>query len=84
MTNQEAIELLKKNKPTSDTRECGKELCEAVDAAIEALQKSKIIMCKDCKYYCANYCTRDIKGRTNMFYMKDDAFCSEEIMAGEQ
>ena len=39
MKPQEAIEILKKNKPTSDTRECGKELCQAVDVAIEALEK---------------------------------------------
>ena len=39
MKPQEAIEILKKNKPTYDTRECGKELCTAVDKAIEALKK---------------------------------------------
>ena len=40
MNNKEAIEILKKNKPTCDTRECGKKLCMAVDAAIEALKKA--------------------------------------------
>lgn len=35
-----------------------------------------IVRCKDCKYYVAQYCTRDIKGRTNMFYMCADDFCS--------
>ena len=39
MTRKEAIEILKSNKPTSDPRECGKELCTAVDMAIEALQE---------------------------------------------
>lgn len=39
MTNKEAIEILKSNKPTSDPRKCGKELCTAVDKAIEALKK---------------------------------------------
>ena len=34
----EAIEVLKRNKPTSDPRECGRELCNAVDVAIKALQ----------------------------------------------
>lgn len=32
--------------------------------------------CNDCKHYCANYCTRDIKGRTNMFYMNENDYCS--------
>ena len=35
-----------------------------------------VVRCKDCKYYVANYCTRDIKGRTNMFYMNETDFCS--------
>ena len=37
MTNEKAITILKQNKPTSDTRRIGKELCEAVDMAIDAL-----------------------------------------------
>ena len=40
MNNKEAIEILKKNKPTCDTRECGKKLCMAVDAAIEVLKNA--------------------------------------------
>ena len=36
----------------------------------------EVVRCKDCKYYVANYCARDIKGRTNMFYMESDDFCS--------
>lgn len=36
----------------------------------------EVVRCKDCKYYVANYCTRDIRGRTNMFYMSDNDFCS--------
>lgn len=39
MTREEAIEILKKNKPTSDPRLCGKELCQACDMAIAALQE---------------------------------------------
>lgn len=38
MTYEEAMEVLERNKPTSDTRECGRELCNAVDVAIKALQ----------------------------------------------
>lgn len=34
------------------------------------------VRCKNCKHYVANYCTRDIKGRTNMFYMTENDFCS--------
>lgn len=42
MDRKEAIEILKKNKPTSDPRRCGIELCEAVDIAIEALQEPQV------------------------------------------
>ena len=42
MTRKEAIEILKRNKPTSDPRRCGTELCEAVDMAIEALQEPQV------------------------------------------
>ena len=51
MTRKEAIEILKRNKPTSDPRRCGTELCEAVDMAIAALQEPEIVHCKDCKYW---------------------------------
>lgn len=40
MTLQEAIEILKRNKPTSDPRICGKELCIACNVAIEVLEKT--------------------------------------------
>lgn len=36
----------------------------------------EVIRCKDCIYHIAEYCTRDIKGRTNMFYMTAEDFCS--------
>lgn len=39
MNNHEAIKILKKNRPSSDPRKCGVELCEAVDMAISALEK---------------------------------------------
>ena len=41
MTNEEAIEILRKNRPTSDPRPCGMELCDAVDMAISALRKQE-------------------------------------------
>ena len=39
MTNEEAIEILRKNRPTNDPRPCGMELCDAVDMAISALRQ---------------------------------------------
>ena len=40
MINKEAIEILKSNKPTSDPRKYGKDLC-AADKAIEVLEKQE-------------------------------------------
>ena len=42
MTNGEAIEILRKNRPTSDPRPCGMELCDAVDMAISALRQQDV------------------------------------------
>ena len=39
MTNEDAIEILRKNRPTSDQRPCGMELRDAVDMAISALRQ---------------------------------------------
>lgn len=36
----------------------------------------EVIRCENCKHYCAEYCVRDIGGRSNMFHMKPDDFCS--------
>lgn len=36
----------------------------------------EVVRCKGCKNYVANYCCRDIKGRTNMFFMNENDFCS--------
>ena len=41
MTREEAIEILWKNRPTSDPRPCGMELCEAVDMAISAIRQQE-------------------------------------------
>ena len=43
MTREEAIEILRKNRPTSDPRPCGMELCDAVDMAISALRQQKTV-----------------------------------------
>lgn len=43
MTTNEAIEILRKNRPTSDQRPCGMELCEAVDMAISALRQQECV-----------------------------------------
>lgn len=41
MDYQESIEVLRKNRPTSDTRLCGRELCTACDVAILAMEELK-------------------------------------------
>ena len=41
MTIEKAIEILRKNRPTSDPRPCGMELCDAVDMAISALRQQQ-------------------------------------------
>lgn len=46
--------------------------------------KDEIVRCKDCRHYVAEYCTRDIKSRTNMFYMRADDFCSYGERKDEQ
>ena len=43
MTREEAIEILRKNRPASDTRPCGMELCDAVDMAISALRQQETV-----------------------------------------
>ena len=43
MTTNEAIEILRKNRPTSDPRPCGMELCDAVDMAISALRQQETV-----------------------------------------
>ena len=51
MTREEAIEILKKNRPGADPRRCGLELCTAVDVAIAALreQEERSKGCKACE-----------------------------------
>ena len=41
MTREKAIECLRKNRPISDPRPCGMELCDAVDMAISALRQQE-------------------------------------------
>ena len=41
MTREDAIEILRKNRPTSDPRPCGMELCDAVDMAIYAIRQQE-------------------------------------------
>lgn len=35
-----------------------------------------VVRCRECKHHVAGYCCRDINGRTNMFRMFDNDFCS--------
>ena len=42
MNIKQAIEILQQNKPTSDSRCCGKELCEACDVAISAMKELQL------------------------------------------
>ena len=44
-------------------------LCENADV-------QKTVRCKDCNHYIAGFCTRDINGRTNMFRMSENDYCS--------
>ena len=43
MTREDAIEILRKNRPTSDPRPCGVELCDAVDMAISAIRQQEAV-----------------------------------------
>ena len=43
MTIEKAIEILRKNRPASDTRQCGMELCDAVDMAISAIRQQETV-----------------------------------------
>ena len=36
----------------------------------------KVVHCRECKHHVTGYCFRDINGRTNMFRMFDNDFCS--------
>ena len=69
------LEFVKQNTPHID----GQTTMQCVERAILETPTAdvvEVVRCKDCKYYIANYCTRDINGRTNMFYMNADDFCS--------
>lgn len=35
-----------------------------------------VVRCRECKHHVTGYCRRDINGRTNMFRMFDNDFCS--------
>ena len=62
MNEREAIECLKKNKPTSGYIM----LCEAIDMAIKALEKQAELRencegeCSDCKYIGKFHCANDL------------------------
>ena len=83
MTLDRAIQLLQVEKEYAlkqrgfQQKPINKEVAEAIDIAIEAVKsKVDIVRCKNCNHYIAGFCTRDINGRTNMFRMGEDDFCS--------
>lgn len=41
-----------------------------------AADVAPVVHCRECKHHVAGYCCRDINGRTNMFRMFDNDFCS--------
>lgn len=52
---------------------------EAVYKAIQSVTAAdvvEVVRCKDCQHFTAGYCCRDIKGRSQMHYMGEEAFCS--------
>lgn len=52
---------------------------------IPAADVAPVVHCRECKHHVAGYCCRDINGRTNMFRMFDNDFCSYgERRADEQ
>ena len=67
------------NSPNSDYMTgyiCALSVTEGMIADAPAADVVEVVRCKDCKHYIASYCTRDIKGRTNMFYMTENDYCS--------
>lgn len=52
---------------------------------LPAADVAPVVHCRECKHHVAGYCCRDINGRTNMFRMFDNDFCSYgERRADEQ
>lgn len=50
-------------------------LCDVVNFA-PAADVVEVVRCKDCNHYIAGFCARDINGRTNMFRMSENDYCS--------
>ena len=50
-------------------------LCQMIDFA-PAADVVEVVRCKDCNHYIVGFCTRDINGRTNMFRMSENDYCS--------
>lgn len=71
MNIKQAIEILQQNKPTSDSRRCGKELCEACDVAISAMQEQQEIVSKNTDY------VKAIKWMKNI--INDAQVCLDEM-----
>lgn len=71
------VNMLITKMPAADV--VSKETHEAVRKALQAFAETdvvQVVRCKDCKHYIAGFCTRDINGRTNMFRMSENDYCS--------
>ena len=91
MDRKEAIEILKRNKPTSDPRRCGTELCEAVDMAIEALKEPErkkgqwiILSSNEDSAVCkCSVCGEDFIFYNGKFFPNYCGYCGSDVR-GEQ
>ena len=52
------------------------EVDDSIPNAATVCDMQEVVRCKDCRYYGAQYCTRDIKSRINVVYMCADDVCS--------
>ena len=67
MTYEKAIEVIKKNKPTSDPRLCGQELCLACDIAMESIEKQIPTTVKKDEVDCRGYTDLFICGKCGTY-----------------
>ena len=80
MTLENAIRTLDEVIPPHTHRTVDREHMPIVLAweavKVELENRVPVVHCRECKHHVAGYCCRDINGRTNMFRMFDNDFCS--------